>query len=183
MASLTWCTWVWVNSGSWWWTGRPGMLRFMGLQRVRNDWATELNWTDTLIRKLRPKQLTDLPKIRALSLYVMEHRFFKIVIKHTKHKIYHFRHFNEKISLFWAFRVVLSGKEPTCQWRRPKHLHQTPRCCVCVEVWGPWPTAPQFRVDLGSTLCSNRSLHSHPILFSCLFPPSRVCLLGCFFFF
>ena len=36
--------WVWVNSGSWWWTGRPGMLRFIGLQRVVHDWATELNW-------------------------------------------------------------------------------------------------------------------------------------------
>ena len=38
-------TWVWVNSGSWWWIGRPGMLRFMGSQRVRHDWVTELNWT------------------------------------------------------------------------------------------------------------------------------------------
>ena len=37
-------TWVWVNSGSWWWTGRPGMLQFMGFQRVRHNWATELNW-------------------------------------------------------------------------------------------------------------------------------------------
>ena len=43
--SLTQWTWVWVNSGSWWWTGRPGVLRFMGLQRVRHDWATELNWS------------------------------------------------------------------------------------------------------------------------------------------
>ena len=47
MASLTWWTWVWVNSGIWWWTGRPGVLRFMGLQRVGHDWATELNWTDS----------------------------------------------------------------------------------------------------------------------------------------
>ena len=46
MASLTRGTWVWVNSGSWWWTGRPGVLRFMGSQRVKHDWATELNWTD-----------------------------------------------------------------------------------------------------------------------------------------
>ena len=46
MASLTQWTWVWVNSGSWWWTGRPGVLRFMGSQRVGNDWATELNWTE-----------------------------------------------------------------------------------------------------------------------------------------
>ena len=37
--------WVWVNSGSWWWIGRPGVLRFMGSPRVRQDWATELNWT------------------------------------------------------------------------------------------------------------------------------------------
>ena len=46
MASLTQWTWVWVNSGSWWWTERPGVLRFMGSQRVGDDWATELNWTD-----------------------------------------------------------------------------------------------------------------------------------------
>ena len=42
MASLTRWTRVWVNSGSWWWTGRPGVLRFMGSQRVGHDWATEL---------------------------------------------------------------------------------------------------------------------------------------------
>jgi len=45
MASLTRWMWVWVNSGSWWWTGRPGVLRFVGSQRVGHDWATELNWT------------------------------------------------------------------------------------------------------------------------------------------
>ena len=37
-------TWVWVNSGSWWWTGRPGLLWFMGSQRVGHNWMTELNW-------------------------------------------------------------------------------------------------------------------------------------------
>ena len=46
MASLTRCTWVWVDSRSWWWTGRPGILQFMGSQRVRHDWVTKLNWTD-----------------------------------------------------------------------------------------------------------------------------------------
>ena len=46
MASPTWWTWVWVNSGSWWWTGRPGVLQFMGSQRVGHDWATEVNWTE-----------------------------------------------------------------------------------------------------------------------------------------
>ena len=44
MASLTRWTWVWVKSGTWWWTGRPGVLRFTGSQRVGHNWATELNW-------------------------------------------------------------------------------------------------------------------------------------------
>ena len=43
MVSPTQWTWVWVDSGSWWWTGRPGVLQFMGSQRVGHDWATELN--------------------------------------------------------------------------------------------------------------------------------------------
>ena len=47
MASPMWWTWVWVNSGSCWWTGRPGMLQSMGSQRVRHDWVTELSWTET----------------------------------------------------------------------------------------------------------------------------------------
>ena len=46
MASPTQWTWIWVNSRSWWWTGRPGVLQSMGLQRVGHDWATELNSTD-----------------------------------------------------------------------------------------------------------------------------------------
>ena len=46
MASPTQWTWVWVNSRSWWWTGRPGVLKSMGSQRVGHDWATELNWTE-----------------------------------------------------------------------------------------------------------------------------------------
>ena len=46
MASPTQWTRVWVDSGSWWWTGRPGVLWFMGSQRVGHNWATELNWTE-----------------------------------------------------------------------------------------------------------------------------------------
>ena len=45
MASLTRWTWVWVNSGSWWWTGMPGVLWFVWSQRVRHNWVTELNRT------------------------------------------------------------------------------------------------------------------------------------------
>ena len=46
MALLTQWRWVWANSGSWWWTGRPGVLQTMASQRVRHDWVTELNWTE-----------------------------------------------------------------------------------------------------------------------------------------
>ena len=58
MASLTRWTWVWVNSGSLWWTGRPGMLQSMGLQRVGHDWVTELSWTidmENFLWALEPK--------------------------------------------------------------------------------------------------------------------------------
>ena len=44
MASATRWTWVWVDSGCWWWTGRPGVLQSMGSKRVGHNWATELNW-------------------------------------------------------------------------------------------------------------------------------------------
>ena len=47
MASPSQWTWVWVDSGSWWWTGRPGVLRFMGSQRLGHNWATELNCQST----------------------------------------------------------------------------------------------------------------------------------------
>ena len=46
-------TWVWVNSRSRWWTGRPGVLWFMGSRRVGHDWATELNWTDPYVQKAK----------------------------------------------------------------------------------------------------------------------------------
>ena len=44
MASLTQWTWVWVSSGNWWWTGKPGVLQPMGSQSIGHSWATELNW-------------------------------------------------------------------------------------------------------------------------------------------
>ena len=46
MASPIWWTWVCVSSGSWWWTGKPGVLQSVGSQRDGHDWATELNWTE-----------------------------------------------------------------------------------------------------------------------------------------
>ena len=48
VASPTWSTWVWASSGSWWWTGKPGMVQSMGSQRGGHHWATELNWTELM---------------------------------------------------------------------------------------------------------------------------------------
>ena len=44
MASQPQWTWVWVNSGIWWRARKPGVVQSVGSQRVRQDWATELNW-------------------------------------------------------------------------------------------------------------------------------------------
>ena len=79
MASPTQWTWVWVNSGSWWWTGRPGVLLFMGSQRVRHDWATELNWKwkGNLLGVLVLEGLVDLHRTIQLQLlprYWLGHR-------------------------------------------------------------------------------------------------------------
>ena len=51
ISSPTQWMWVWASSGSWWWTGKPGMLQSMGLQRVGHDWATELNCTEPYCSK------------------------------------------------------------------------------------------------------------------------------------
>ena len=51
MASLSWWTWVWVGFGSWWWTGKPGVLQSMESQRVGHDWATELTAIEFLFVK------------------------------------------------------------------------------------------------------------------------------------
>ena len=64
IASLTRWTWVSVNFGSWWWTGRPGVLRFMGSQRVGHDWATDLIWSDD-------------PEISLLGIYPEETKIEK----------------------------------------------------------------------------------------------------------
>ena len=66
MASLTEWTWVWVSSGSWWWTEMPGVLQSMGLQRVRYDWATELNWKVMVARTKKKSAACHFGKQRML---------------------------------------------------------------------------------------------------------------------
>ena len=70
MASPTWWTWDWVNSGNWWWIGRPGVLRFMGSQRVGHDWRdwTELNCTPILTVSLPTILISELLHLGLLML-------------------------------------------------------------------------------------------------------------------
>ena len=87
MASLTRWTWIWVNSESWWWTGGPGVQKFTGLQRVRQDWATEpLNWLWCMglrlmiiscfsLRHMEQKLVTSHPWIWVLIIYHSKHTF------------------------------------------------------------------------------------------------------------
>ena len=65
MASSTEWIWVWVGSESWWWIRRPGMMQFMGLQRVGHDWATDLNWGHLKLFRLQShsSSRTQVPKI------------------------------------------------------------------------------------------------------------------------
>ena len=65
MASPTQWAWVWVNSRSWWWTGRPGVLQSMGSQRVGHSWATELNWTCSLGQCWEHKMVAQKQKLMA----------------------------------------------------------------------------------------------------------------------
>ena len=57
MVSLTQCTWVWANSGRWWRTGKSSMLQSMGLQRDKNNWATELNWTESFATTVKMRNI------------------------------------------------------------------------------------------------------------------------------
>ena len=66
---------LWVNSGSWWWTGRPGVLQFMGSQKVGRDWATELNWygnkMDNLEEMHRSLEKFNLPRLNKEEIEIM----------------------------------------------------------------------------------------------------------------
>ena len=79
MASLTQWTWVWVNSGSWWWTGRPGMLWFMESHRVRHDWVSELNWMSI------PIQMTWCILLLTLNIYICSLNI--LLVKNLSHLI------------------------------------------------------------------------------------------------
>jgi len=91
MASLTRWTWVWINSGSWWWTGRPGVLWFMGSQRVGHDWATDLVSSDLMSVSISQSIPPSLPTWCSLicSLHLCLYFCFANKIIYTIFSIFH----------------------------------------------------------------------------------------------
>ena len=81
LASLTQWTWVWVNSRSWWWTGSPGVLQFKGSQRVRHNWATELNWTVVKEHESFSSILISQDCFGYLGCFVFLYKFFNYLFK------------------------------------------------------------------------------------------------------
>ena len=102
VTSPTWWTWVWVNSGSWWWTGRPGVLQFMGSQRPGHNWATELNWVSDTIQPshsllLSSPPVFNLSQHQGLFQWVSSsHQVAKVLELHLQHQ-----------SFQWIFMVDL----------------------------------------------------------------------------
>ena len=115
LASPTRWTWVWVNSGSWWWTGMPGVLQFMGLQRVGYDWATELNWTETITALLisytsiQNKKFFFFKETTATTVYFMHFLYFFCVL--PPHLMWTHPKFHDSV-LCLAFSVFILPQRP-----------------------------------------------------------------------
>ena len=75
---------VWVSSGSWWWTGKPGVLQSMGSQRVGHDWATELNCTDVWMWELDYKKKLSAEELMLLNCGVGEDSWKSLDCKKIK---------------------------------------------------------------------------------------------------
>ena len=73
MASPSQRTWVWVNSGSWLWTGRPGVLQSMGSKRFIHNWAIELNWMELIL--VQPESFSFL--IKDLNPFIINHKKYQ----------------------------------------------------------------------------------------------------------
>ena len=96
MASATRWAWVWVNSGSWWWTGRPGMLQFMGSQRVGHDWVTEPNLTEDICMCI-------IFHCGRINIFIIKNRW----LFSFQHTIVKLTIFASLVGVKWYFNVVL----------------------------------------------------------------------------
>ena len=101
MASLTQRTWVWASSRSWWWTGKPGILQPMGSQRVKHDWATELNWMDVEVGSTIPIFL----RVLIINGCWMLSKTFSASIEINYHMVFFFQFVNMEYHTDWFVYV------------------------------------------------------------------------------
>ena len=161
MASLTRWRWVWVNSGSWWWTGRPGVLRFMGLQRVGNDWATELNFPGGSVVKNPPANAGDADLIpgsgrfpgegngNPLQYSRVENPMNRGAWQATVHGVTKSEiHLNNETRTTWNTSLFFSASNPASASRLATH------CVLTVLLaWASLQPVHYWRV--GAKLCSS----------------------------
>ena len=110
MAPLTRWTWVWASSGSWWWTGKPGMLQSMEWQRDEHNWVTELNWI--VLFKSVPL-LIFLP-----SCFVTLLTLYEWLVITVKFFYFSLQFFQILLNLFWDsdIRYVVAVQLLSCVW-------------------------------------------------------------------
>ena len=117
MASLTQWTCIWVNSGSWWWTGRTGVLQFMGSQRIGHNWVTELNWTVYHLLYSPDRSPTD-------------HHFFKHLCNFLQGKCFHNQQEAENV-----FQELVKSQSTNIYVTGIKKLLSHWQKCVCWLYW------------------------------------------------
>ena len=107
MASPTQWTWVWVNSGSWGWTGRPGMLQSTGSQRVGHNWETELNWLSNFVNgnMANCKRISQLSLPRFIHLVMGSKAWHAAVHGVSKSRTW----LSDWTELNWALKFKLFG--------------------------------------------------------------------------
>ena len=130
MASLTRWIWVWADSGSWWWTGKPGVLQSTGLQRVKHDWVTELKWAPQGKRESKSSQLLEhaVQNIRLLCLKIAgvylpcEHICKHIFIIHIRCSVFLIsKDWSNKLkkNAFSSWRICTNVKKQALKLQQP----------------------------------------------------------------
>ena len=143
MVSPTRWTWVWMNSRSWWWTGRPGVLQFMGSQRVGHDWVTELNWTKSKRCCCPPKTYKDncfsVSLISALY-YFLSGLCFGFIFIFLNVCSYH------SLSSHWKSWPVQQGKWDRKEERKSKREESNVQEVLCIQIF-------KLRTSEGTKVC------------------------------
>ena len=156
MASPTQWTWVWASSGSWWWTGRPGVLHSMGLRRVWHDWATGLDWL-TLVQYCR-LQMTFLETLKSRA-QLSSSSWFEIRCCLIPYP------FKVICSLFWLKTLRIFSISSFCC----RLMMRSAWFCFVLVIFVIGTQFPIFESDCSTLKKSSSVFDIFFSLFSCLF--------------